>query len=334
MTHDGAPPTPRVSVITIFLNAEMFLAEAVESVLAQSYQDFELILVDDGSSDTSVQLSRDYARKHPLRIRYLDHVSHANRGMSASRNAGIAVAKGEYIAFIDADDAWKPEKLAEEVSLLDAHPQVALLAGAINYWRSWNGGNDRIVPTGHVQNRVAMPPEALLNLYPLGRAGAPAPSAIMVRKTAIEAVGGFEASYTGPLQMYEDQAFLTKIYLAYPVYFASRSWVHYRQHDGSCMSENIRNGRYHDVRKHYLEWYADYLKQRGSDDQRVWRKLAQAHWPYDHPVLYGLWQAGYLSIRCLYRWWKRTCRSLFRSPMINDLAETERPRSGLGRNAD
>ena len=311
MTHASGPPTPRVSIITIFLNAEVFIAEAIESVLAQSYQDFGLILVDDGSTDASVQISQEYARNEPLRVRYLDHPGHANRGMSASRNAGIAIAKGEYIAFIDSDDVWKPEKLAEEVSLLDAHPEVALVAGATKYWRSWNGGNDVIVPTGHVHNRVAMPPEAMMHLYPLGSAGAPPPSGIMVRKTVIDSVGGFEASYTGSLQLYEDQAFLTKVYLEYPVYFSSSFWLYYRQHDGSCVSENKRNGRYHDVRKHYLDWYSDYLKHRGCEDKRILRKLAQARWPYNHPALYRVWSVAYLSVRHIYRRCKRVCRGFF-----------------------
>ena len=77
-----------VSLITIFVNAEAFIAEAIASVLAQSFRSFELILVDDGSMDASSAIARRYAEIHSDRVRYIDHPQHANRGMSASRNAG------------------------------------------------------------------------------------------------------------------------------------------------------------------------------------------------------------------------------------------------------
>ena len=170
-----------VSVITIFLNGEAFIAEAIDSVLAQSFPSFELILVDDGSTDTSSAIARRYAETHPDRVRYIDHPQHANRGMSASRNAGISVARGDLIAFIDADDVWLPDKLQDQVSIIDAHPQIGLVAGATLYWNSWQGGEDRTVLVGHVQNKVLDPQGALLSLYPLGKAEAPCPSCLLVR---------------------------------------------------------------------------------------------------------------------------------------------------------
>src|SRR5258706_2880162 len=78
-----------VSVVVIFLNAERFISEAVESVVAQTYGNWELLLVDDGSNDGSTEIARSYAAKFPDKIRYLEHHGHENRGMSASRNLGI-----------------------------------------------------------------------------------------------------------------------------------------------------------------------------------------------------------------------------------------------------
>ena len=72
----------RISIITIFLNSEAFIAEAIDSVLAQSFSSFELILVDDGSTDASSAIARRYAEDYPDRVRYVDHPQHANRGMS------------------------------------------------------------------------------------------------------------------------------------------------------------------------------------------------------------------------------------------------------------
>src|SRR5690348_3334121 len=96
--------SPLVSVIIIFWNAEPFLAEAVASVVAQSYPDWELLLVDDGSTDGSTALAQQIVVRDPQRMRYLEHPGHANRGMSATRNLGIAQARGTYLAFLDADD--------------------------------------------------------------------------------------------------------------------------------------------------------------------------------------------------------------------------------------
>src|SRR5262249_6096994 len=100
---------PLVSVVTPFWNARSFIAEAIESVLAQEFQSWELLLVDDGATDGSTDIARDYAGRFPEKIRYLEHEGHANRGSSCARNLGIRDAKGAYIAFLDADDVWTPD---------------------------------------------------------------------------------------------------------------------------------------------------------------------------------------------------------------------------------
>ena len=93
--------SPTVSAITIFLNAEKFIRDAIESVLAQTYDDWELLLVDDGSDDGSSDIARWYAEQYAPKVRYFEHAGHANLGMSASRNLGVEHARGEYIAFLE-----------------------------------------------------------------------------------------------------------------------------------------------------------------------------------------------------------------------------------------
>src|SRR5262245_42468246 len=92
----GMSSAPLVSAIIIFLDEERFLAEAIESVIAQSDRDWELLLVDDGSTDGSTAIARGYAARMPDRIHYYDHEAHANRGMSAARNLGLGHARGRY----------------------------------------------------------------------------------------------------------------------------------------------------------------------------------------------------------------------------------------------
>jgi glycosyltransferase involved in cell wall biosynthesis len=110
---------PLVSVIIPTHNCADYIADAIESVLAQTYGEYEIIVVDDGSTDGTKSALAPYMGK-------IHHLHQDNRGVSAARNAGIARARGEYIAFLDADDIWFPMKLDLQVRALKAHPEAGL----------------------------------------------------------------------------------------------------------------------------------------------------------------------------------------------------------------
>ena len=133
---------PTVSAVIIFKDEERFLEEAIDSVFAQTYHDWELLLVDDGSTDASTRLAIQVAAANPARARYLEHRDHANRGMSASRNLGIRNARGRYIASLDGDDVWLPTKLEDQVAELEGHPEAAMVYGPLLRWRTWTGDAD------------------------------------------------------------------------------------------------------------------------------------------------------------------------------------------------
>ena len=105
------PSRPEVSVIIVFLDDERFLSEAIESVRAQTFDDWELILVDDGSSDGSQQIARSWIDRELGRSRYLTHPERENRGISAARNLGLKESRGGLIALLDSDDVWLPHTL-------------------------------------------------------------------------------------------------------------------------------------------------------------------------------------------------------------------------------
>ncbi len=109
----------RVSAIIPTYNCAAYLVEAIESILAQTYQDVEIIVIDDGSTDNTRQVLEPYQG----RIVYLYQ---ENRGESVARNRGIEVAKGEFIAFLDADDLWLPTKLERQVAAMDLYPEAVL----------------------------------------------------------------------------------------------------------------------------------------------------------------------------------------------------------------
>jgi glycosyltransferase involved in cell wall biosynthesis len=108
-----------VSVIIRVYNSERFLAQAIESVLAQTYRPIEVIVVDDGSTDQSASIARSYKEVH--------YIYQANQGPAVARNTGLAAVQGEFIAFIDHDDVWLPNKLDVQVEYLIEHPDVGFV---------------------------------------------------------------------------------------------------------------------------------------------------------------------------------------------------------------
>jgi glycosyltransferase involved in cell wall biosynthesis len=116
--RDNQPPL--VSVIIPAYNAEEFIAQAIQSVVAQTYRSHEIIVVDDGSTDKT----RDILKEFDGQIRC---VYQENRGPSAARNAGINLAQGRYICFLDADDLWTPDKLEVQFAFMEANPDIAFV---------------------------------------------------------------------------------------------------------------------------------------------------------------------------------------------------------------
>jgi glycosyltransferase involved in cell wall biosynthesis len=282
-----------VSCIIIFFNAEKYFEEAIESVLAQNYGNWELLLSDDGSTDSSTEIAQKYAQQYPNKIYYLEHESHQNRGMSATRNLGLSHATGEYVAFLDADDVWLPNKLEEQVAIMQAQPEVGMVYGRSLYWQSWSGkaeDNEKdYIPDAYVSGNQIYPPSQLLTLsYPLGKATPPPPTDIMLRRDAIADVGGFEAGFQKMYQLYEDQAFFSKFYLKFPVFVSNSCWDKYRLHPESCGSTVNKAGQYDQVRSFFLHWFEKYLKKEGITDIAVWDALNKAIFPYRYPVLFKL----------------------------------------------
>jgi glycosyltransferase involved in cell wall biosynthesis len=281
-----------VSAIVIFRDAARFLDEAVASVAAQSYPHWELLLVDDGSTDASTAMARRHAAAHPDRVRYLEHPGHANRGMSASRNLGVASARGPYVAFLDADDVWLPAKLAEQVSLLDTQPAAAMLYGRTLIWHGWTGrdadvARDHTLDLGVPADTLVAPPTLFLVLL-RNEAQSPTTCNALIRRDVVTRVGGFEESFRG---LYEDQAFFFKIELAFPVYVAGACWARYRQHEASC-SADTSGEDYWAARRPLLEWLAGYLAAQGvAADAAVARAVQRQFWRARHPAVQRVLEA-------------------------------------------
>jgi len=270
---------PLISVVCNFLNEEKFIQEAIESVFAQTYTNWELLLVDDGSTDGSTQIARRYAEEYPTKAYYLEHPDHRNQGASASRNLGIGQARGECIAFLDADDIWLPHKLQQQVAILSSQPKATVLYGNTLYWYSWTG-NPEDVHLDYVpelvskHNTLFEPPRLLTLTYPLGKGTSPHTSNLLLRREATERTGGFEESFK---RVYTDQAFLVKLYLKEHVLVAGESecWNRYRLHSRSSTAVIRAAGQHFLERQIFLNWLEEYLSQQGLEGKEAWKLLKE-----------------------------------------------------------
>ena len=234
---DPASDPPLVSCVIIFLNGEAFIAEAIESVLAQTWPNWELILVDDGTTDGAADIARRYCEAHPDRIRLIAHEGGRNLGMSASRNAGVRASRGKFVAYLDADDIWLPERLAVHVEALESHPHVAMTAASTFFWRSWNpdaapwwrpwASVDISHGTGLGDRQITHAPDTATHFLGRRGGGMPGVCSVLVRRSVLEAVGGGEDGFR---TLYEDQVLMFKVFLEHPVMGIGRILDLYRQH--------------------------------------------------------------------------------------------------------
>ncbi len=173
---------PLVSVLMPAYNGEKYLAEAIDSILTQTFADFEFIIVDDGSTDGSAQIIRDYAQRDE-RIRFFQHA--VNRGQSSALNTGLAEARGEYIAGMDADDISLPERLRKQVDFLNKNPAI----GVVATWRRLIDQDAQ--PLDIVEapaNHVHIVFNLVIGAVNIGGALA------MMRRSLLESVGGYDES--------------------------------------------------------------------------------------------------------------------------------------------
>ncbi|MCF6153866.1 MAG: glycosyltransferase family 2 protein [Candidatus Brocadia sp.] len=279
---------PLVSSIIIFLNGEQFIEEAIASIFAQSYDNWELLLVDDGSTDSSTLIAQKHAQKYPKKVFYLEHEGHQNKGMSASRNLGISQAKGKYIGFLDVDDIWLPKKLEEQVALLTSYKEAAMVYGRTQIWYSWTGKpedhqRDYFYNLGVQPNSLVNPPKLLLLLI-LNKCQTPTTCNALIRREVFEQIGKFEDVFH---TMYEDQVFFSKVLLQKPVFVAGQCWARYRQHFQSC-SEQTENQKYYLTRRPFLNWLGNYLSKQQVKDQEIWQVFQREMWQCKHPLLFSL----------------------------------------------
>lgn len=220
MSSSVATTAPAVSVVVPFLDEARHLRGAADTVLAQTFTDWELVLVDDGSTDGSGDIADELARAHPSRIRVLRHEGGSNRGTAVSRNLGIAGARGALVAWLDADDRWDADKLEHDVALAARHPDVGMFCGPSRYVQE--DGSKPMVEVAVVSDaprRFAK--GAFARRMVNGRCESPCPVAVVIRTDILRAVGVPAGSNT-----HEDQRMFLAVNLVAPVFVHAdaRTW--------------------------------------------------------------------------------------------------------------
>lgn len=221
---------PKVSVIMPAYNAEKYIAEAIDSILAQTYTDYEFIIINDCSTDRTEEIILSFKDS---RIVYLKNEE--NMGVAKTLNRGLSVARGEYIARMDADDISLPERFEKQIQYLDAHKDVAVLGTALVRFGTDIVDEKRSFSTDCRQMKTDM-------FFSCGLAH---PSVMMRRKEILE-LGGYDAAYNGM----EDYALWCRVCKSYCVTTLPETLLRYRIHTGQVTKNPSAE---HQKRMHVLK---------------------------------------------------------------------------------
>jgi glycosyltransferase involved in cell wall biosynthesis len=211
---------PRVSIVLPVYNGAATIGETIHSALCQSFSDFELIVIDDGSDDATPALLAAMSDPRITIRRY------PNAGLATTRNRGLSLAQGDLIAFLDADDLWLPDKLQLQVAALDSHPEAALAFG----WTDYIDEHGRFI---HAGQHIAVGGAVLDQL--LGNNFIETGSNPLLRREAFQQCGNFDES----LHAAEDWDLWLRVAARFPFVLVPQTLVLYRVHPRSMSSFDV-----------------------------------------------------------------------------------------------
>jgi len=244
--------TPRVSVIIPVYNCDRYIQEAIESVLNQTYTGYEIIVVDDGSTDNTRSVLQPYFDR-------IHYIYQQHQGVSIARNRGIQEARGEFVAFLDADDFFLlPSKLAEQVACFEAQPSLGIVHSG---WRMVNQQGKKMVDREMWRNAPTLDLKTWVSWVPVFL------GATMFRRNWLESVGSFDPQ----LPHAEDVDIIFRLALM----GCQSAWlekivVGYRQHDGNATRQVYEQGKFLDAVMNNFFARPDLPAQVHQLQQEVW----------------------------------------------------------------
>ncbi|HJE03286.1 MAG TPA: glycosyltransferase [Aliarcobacter thereius] len=227
---------PLVSIVVPCYNHEKYVKETIESIINQTYKNIELIVIDDGSKDNSVQVIQELADKYGFTF-----IHRPNKGLSATLNEGIKLSKGKYFSAIASDDILMLEKIEKQVEFMESNPEYGMCYGKIVYFED-SIENTFEYPNSNRQGWVF---DDLLNYGCF----IPAPSTFM-KKEAFDTVGGYDENL-----WIEDWDMWLRIAQKYQVGYIDEYLAYYRKHDTNISSQSLKMYK---AEKQILEKYKDY----------------------------------------------------------------------------
>lgn len=229
----------RVDIIIPTYNREKYLREAINSVLNQTYQDYKIIVIDDGSTDNTREIMEKYVTNYPNRIKYFYQM---NKGPSAARNKGIAASQAMFIAFLDSDDMWYPEKLEVQISFLERNPQFSMCFSESEVINA--NGN-----TVYFTNlRKSIPRDGWILKYILQKPSIFTPS-VIIRRNVFSSIGTFDESMGN---IGEDTDLFLRVALNFQVCLIERPLIKCRIHEQNISFDPLAYGYRIQIYKRFL----------------------------------------------------------------------------------
>jgi len=234
---DHSESLPAISVIMAVYNQRDYVSAAVESVVNQSFNDWELIICDDGSSDGSSEILRSYENMYPQKIKVLRN--QRNLGVSRARNMALSGSRGKIIAFLDSDDWWEKDKLDKQLTLLKGSPDAGFVFTMVNVIKDGNiSEQERIIVEGNFNKLCALP--KLIRRYLLKQDNI-CFSSLMAKREAIEAAGFFDEELSYQV---EDWLLLLKMSCLFGFACVGQKLTNYRLHPNSYTARVFLRGTF------------------------------------------------------------------------------------------
>lgn len=245
--HNDSPPTqsPKVSVIMPIYNGVKYMKEAIDSVRSQTYSDWELILVNDGSQDSSQKIIDSYLKKD-TRIR---SINQSNKGQSVARNVGVSISHGQYITFLDQDDRYYPERLSTIVQFLENNSIYGMVYSNVDTIDK----EGRILSLGVLTSNKAIvhPKKSLIEC--LGSDLFIVPGSTLIKRDIFDVLGGFDPVLSG----YEDDDLFLRVFMYTRIGFIETSLLQWRIYpESSSYTERMDKSRLLYAKK-LLEMFPD-----------------------------------------------------------------------------
>jgi glycosyltransferase involved in cell wall biosynthesis len=256
---------PVVSVVIPVYNMDRFIKDAIGSVLSQTYTAFELIIIDDGSTDGTRDIINSIKDK---RVRYYYQ---SNSGLPAkARNKGIGLSRGKHIALLDHDDIWMPEKLEKQVAILEMAPKIAIIATNAFLIHENTKTKTTLVKgmrTGYFNDDNFFPGSKVIQ------------SSVLIKRPVYDETGGFKES--PDMKALEDYDLWLRVYSRYPCYYINEPLVYYRRYASSTSGTELQ------IFERSLYHYTEYFKSYGFSKRVNNIRLSE--------ILYGLSRVQFLK---------------------------------------